>query len=291
MTASSDSQTREAGRPSLVIMPILHLVDRPGDADYGVERRQGVGALASGASHAAAASLIFGFLQLATPREVAHQVVASNGPRMIWFPNPASDGGGKTAGGNQSMQAARPAQGIGEQPITVPTATAHPTTEATIDPPLEPLAIAARPTAHGTQTLVGAIASKSTSDALGPNAGPSGDGDGPPRGQGNGRPDGIGDGVHPNGPGVTTPVVIQQVKPQYTADAMRAKVQGSVWLECVVMPDGSVGNVRVTRSLDALFGLDQEAVAAARQWRFKPGMANGKPTAVAITIELTFTLR
>ena len=57
------------------------------------------------------------------------------------------------------------------------------------------------------------------------------------------------------------------------------------------MPDGSVGNVRVMRSLDALFGLDEKAIAAAKQWRFKPGMANGKPVAVAITIELTFTLR
>ena len=57
------------------------------------------------------------------------------------------------------------------------------------------------------------------------------------------------------------------------------------------MPDGTVGTVRVTRSLDAMFGLDQEAIAAARRWRFKPGMANGKPVAVAITIELTFTLR
>ena len=91
----------------------------------------------------------------------------------------------------------------------------------------------------------------------------AGIGDGPPRGDGNGLRDGIGDGVRNVGPGVTTPIVIQQVKPQYTADAMRAKVQGSVWLECVVMPDGTVGDVRVTRSLDPMFGLDQEAIAAA----------------------------
>jgi protein TonB len=85
--------------------------------------------------------------------------------------------------------------------------------------------------------------------------------------------------------------VIHQVKPQYTADAMRAKIQGTVWLECVVMPDGTVGDVRVRRSLDPLFGLDQEAIAAAKRWRFKPGLVGGKPVAVAVTIELTFTLR
>ena len=76
-----------------------------------------------------------------------------------------------------------------------------------------------------------------------------------------------------------------------TADAMRAKVQGSVWLECIVLPDGTVGDVRITRSLDSRFGLDQEAIAAARRWRFKPGLLNGRPVPVAITIELTFSLR
>jgi protein TonB len=67
------------------------------------------------------------------------------------------------------------------------------------------------------------------------------------------------------------PRVIREVKPQYTAEAMRAKVQGTVLLECVVLADGSVGNVEVVKSLDGTFGLDQEAVKAAKQWRFQPG--------------------
>ena len=70
---------------------------------------------------------------------------------------------------------------------------------------------------------------------------------------------------------------------------MRAKVQGSVWLECIVMPDGSVGEVKVTRSLDPIFGLDQEAIKAAKMWSFRPGMRQGEPVPVIITIELTFT--
>ena len=57
------------------------------------------------------------------------------------------------------------------------------------------------------------------------------------------------------------------------------------------MPDGSVGDVRVTKSLDSVFGLDQEAIKAARRWRFKPGFLQGQPVPVIITIELTFTLR
>ena len=85
--------------------------------------------------------------------------------------------------------------------------------------------------------------------------------------------------------------MLREVKPQYTSDAMRAKVQGTVLLECVVRPDGSVGDVKVVRSLDPTFGLDQEAMKAARKWRFAPGHAQGEPVAVLVTIELTFTLR
>ena len=92
-------------------------------------------------------------------------------------------------------------------------------------------------------------------------------------------------------PASRLPTVLREVKPAYTADAMRAKVQGSVWLECIVMPDGSVGEVKVTRSLDPIFGLDQEAIKAAKMWRFRPGMRQGEPVPVIITIELTFTLR
>ena len=76
-----------------------------------------------------------------------------------------------------------------------------------------------------------------------------------------------------------------------TSDAMRAKVQGVVVLECVVRPDGSVGDVQIVRSLDSTFGLDQEAIKAAKQWRFQPGSRMGEPVPVLISIELTFTLR
>jgi TonB family protein len=110
-------------------------------------------------------------------------------------------------------------------------------------------------------------------------------------GLGKGFGGGTGGGAYKPGAGITLPRVLREVKPQYTADAMRAKVQGSVWLECIVMPDGSVGDVRVTRSLDPIFGLDQEAIKAAKQWRFSPGIRQGEPVPVIITIELTFTLR
>ena len=86
-------------------------------------------------------------------------------------------------------------------------------------------------------------------------------------------------------------MLLREVKPQYTSDAMRAKIQGTVLVECVVNKDGTVGDVQVVRSLDSVFGLDQEAIKAARQWRFRPGTRLGEPVPVLITIQLDFSLR
>ena len=91
-------------------------------------------------------------------------------------------------------------------------------------------------------------------------------------------------------PDVTTaPVLVREVKPAYTREAMRKREQGRVGLALTVRPDGTVGKVRVTRHLSSQ--LDAEAVKAARQWRFKPGTKNGKAVAVETDAEMTFTLR
>jgi TonB family protein len=47
-------------------------------------------------------------------------------------------------------------------------------------------------------------------------------------------------------------------KPQYTADAMRARIQGTVWVECIVQTNGQCSDTHVVRSLDQTFGLDQD---------------------------------
>jgi len=96
-------------------------------------------------------------------------------------------------------------------------------------------------------------------------------------------------GVYKPGDGVSAPVMVKEVRPQYNPEAMRAKIEGSVTLECVVQIDGAVGEVHVTKSLDP--GLDEEAIKAVKQWRFEPGTKDGKPVPVRITLEMTFTLR
>jgi TonB family protein len=97
--------------------------------------------------------------------------------------------------------------------------------------------------------------------------------------------------VQKPGNGVTSPVLVREVKPKYTKAAMDAKIQGAVWLEAVVLEDGTVGAVRVTKSLDTEHGLDVEAVNAMKQWTFKPGTKDGKAVPVQIDVEMTFRLK
>ena len=92
--------------------------------------------------------------------------------------------------------------------------------------------------------------------------------------------------------GVSWPVILREVKPKYTPDAMRDKVQGSVELEIVVKADGTVGDVRVVKSLDKEHGLDAAAIEAAKKWLFKPGTKkdDGKPVATIVTVMMEYRL-
>ena len=87
------------------------------------------------------------------------------------------------------------------------------------------------------------------------------------------------------------PRVTRERKPAYTREAMKAGVQGTVELELVVQADGTVGDVKVLKSLDRTSGLDEQAVKAAKEWRFSPGTKDGKPVPVVVQVELTFTLK
>src|SRR6267142_3517696 len=97
-------------------------------------------------------------------------------------------------------------------------------------------------------------------------------------------------GVYLSGDGVTAPRLIKSARPDYPGDAMRAKVQGRVKLEGVVLPDGIVGEVRVTRSLDRKYGLDDAAVRAFKETRFSPGTKDGVAVPVLVSFEISFAM-
>jgi protein TonB len=91
-------------------------------------------------------------------------------------------------------------------------------------------------------------------------------------------------------PGVIPPKVKKQINPRYTSAAMRLKIQGHVVVDAVVLPDGTVGRSRIHTSLDKVYGLDDEALAAVNRWTFEPGTLNGKPVAVVVTLVMEFRL-
>lgn len=222
---------------------------------------------------------------------------------IIWLSQPGPGGGGG-GGGNQMPEPPRKAELPGKDKITVPVAKPPKLEVQQVakndPPPIEPLNIPAKPLAASQDILPGAIDGPPGPPTLSQGAGSGGGagtgkgtgvGPGNGSGLGPGSGGGTGGGVYRPGNGVTNPRVLREVRPNYTSDAMRAKVQGVVMLECVVRPDGTVGDIQVIRSLDSTFGLDAEAVKAAKQWRFAPGMRLGEPVPVLVSIELTFTLR
>jgi TonB family protein len=103
--------------------------------------------------------------------------------------------------------------------------------------------------------------------------------------------DSVPPGVSLPGDGVSMPRVLHKVNPEYTPEALRAKLEGTVLLQAVVRTHGVPSDISVLRSLDRRFGLDQQAVAALRQWRFAPGQRAGQPVPVLVQVEMNFSLK
>jgi protein TonB len=217
---------------------------------------------------------------------------------IVWTVSPGPGGGGG-GGGNKTPEPPKKAELPDKAKVTVPVAK---TPKMDVpEPPkqVQELNIPAQPVASGVEQLPGAVSamiSPTLSMGPGSNGGAgtgrgTGSGPGEGSGLGPGYGGGFGGGAYRPGNGVTSPRLIREVKPNYTADAMRAKIQGIVFLEAVVLENGSVGQVRVIRSLDPTFGLDQEAERTVKKWVFSPGTRLGQPVPVVIEIEMSFTLR
>jgi periplasmic protein TonB len=268
------------------------------------EKRLAPAAVASLGTHIVMAVAMLLLIKYAPRPITAAAVLPQEAPsHIVWLTEPGPGGGGG-GGGNKMKEPPRAAELPGKDKITVPV-TKPPKLEVQQqvknEPnPVEQLNIPAKTSAAALESLPGAIEAPpgpptiSQGSGVGGGAGTgtgTGVGPGSGSGLGPGSGGGTGGGAYRPGNGVTTPRVVREVRPAYTSDAMRAKVQGTVLLECVVKEDGSVGDVQVVRSLDPTFGLDAEAIKAARNWRFQPGTRLGQPVPVLVTIELTFTLR
>jgi len=211
-------------------------------------------------------------------REQKQETVTRLDPvKLVWIldPRPAGrGGGGAPPKPTPPPPVPTPAVSVPEPPKPVvieEPQTIAPEPEPMPDPTPAPAAVATGNPTAGTQ--------------------PAGAGDKPGSGIGDRSGPGSGDEPYGVGNGVSAPIPLRRPPPAYTAEAMRARLQGVVVLNCVVRPDGRCSDIRVLKSLDMMFGLDQQAIASAREWVFRPGMRMGQPVPVLVTLEIGFTIR
>jgi len=116
---------------------------------------------------------------------------------------------------------------------------------------------------------------------------------GVPGGDLNGRPGGqVGGGGNTAGAPVRVggivlaPKIVSRIEPRYTEAARNARIQGIVIVEAIIDPQGNVTDARILKPLG--FGLDQQALAAIREWKFRPGTLNGQPISVYFNLTINF---
>jgi len=95
-------------------------------------------------------------------------------------------------------------------------------------------------------------------------------------------------GVFRPGNGVSAPLVIYKIEPEYSEEARNADFQGTVVLQVIIDESGHPTEYKILRPLD--LGLDEKAIEAVRQWRFRPGLKDGEPVAVVVNVEVNFRL-
>jgi protein TonB len=117
-------------------------------------------------------------------------------------------------------------------------------------------------------------------------------------GKGNGMGSGNGNGVGPGsggntgggarqiGGGVSAPILLYKVDPEFSEEARRSKTAGNVLVNLWVDENGNPSHVHVIRGIG--MGLDEKAVAAVKLYKFKPAMENGRPVMVELNIDVTF---
>jgi TonB family protein len=278
--------------------------DSPGA--FGARKGRMGGALGTSiASHVVFLAVLWFLITLPPSPAVSEPERPFDLNQLVWA-DMKGPGGGGGGGGNKSPDPPKKLETKGPDKLSVPVAKAPALTppkevpKTPDEPPKMALNVPLREMDAGQIPMTGALngvptapptsQGSGTGGGAGTGAG-TGSGPGSGSGLGPGSGGGFGGGVYQPGNGVSLPQLLYEAKPQYTPEAMRAKLQGEVLVSAVVMPDGTTHDVRVMRSLDSTFGLDQEAVKAVRQWRFRPGMRLGQPVPVQITVAVAFNLR
>ena len=214
----------------------------------------------------------------------AFRPIAPKGPAM---------GGGGGGGAHELLQAPKGRlPKFSQNPITPPMIIKndHPklAVEPTIKmPPNITLPNNNLPNLGDPRTNIVGPASNGTGSGAGLGSGSGGGiGSGNGNGYGPGEGGGYGGGLYHVGGGVSPPVLIYSVDAEFSDEARRAKYQGVSVVSLIVDAHGLPQRIRVVRKLG--MGLDEKAVEAVRQYKFKPSMLQGKAVPVEITIEVNF---
>jgi TonB family protein len=208
-------------------------------------------------------------------------------------PKGAAMGGGGGGGARELVPAPKGRlPKFSETPITPPmlAVNEHPklAVEPTIKmPPNVVLPNNNLPNLGDPRTSIVGPASNGTGSGAGLGSGDGGGiGSGSGAGYGPGEGGGYGGGLYHVGGGVSPPVLIYSVDAEFSDEARRAKYQGVSVVSLIVDAHGLPQRIRVVRKLG--MGLDEKAVEAVRQYKFRPSTYQGKPVPVEITIEVNF---
>jgi protein TonB len=129
-----------------------------------------------------------------------------------------------------------------------------------------------------------------------PSASVGGMGMGGGNGLGSGKGNGVGPGsggnmsggVYSIGGGVRAPVVLSAVDPEFSEEARKQKFSGNVLVGLIVDEQGNPTHVRILRGVG--LGLDEKAMDAVRQYKFKPATKDGRPVKVELSIDVRFEI-
>lgn len=215
-------------------------------------------------------------------------------PFVPFSPSPQASGGGGGGGDRDVLQAAKgklpkldktqfvPPDEIIRNPK--PKLVVEPTV---VMPPNLKLPNNNMPNLGDPSTVVHGPASNGTGSNGGIGSGKSGGiGSGSGAGVGPGQGGGYGGGLYRVGGGVSPPVAIYMPQAEFSEQARMAKYQGQCVVEVVVDANGMPRNPRIVQHLG--MGLDQKALEAVKQYRFKPAMLAGHPVAVDINVIVDF---
>ena len=253
-------------------------------------RKMTHGVFAAAAAHVIAAIVIFFPGALASN---AHDAVKAPVPevKLVYLMQLGKGGGG---GGGGLREKTPPPPAKRKAAVTLPKRPASPVPPPPPPPPAVQAPVKSIPAdpveSPGLPEAPPRAPSRGTGDRGGVGAGSGqGVGEGTGGGLGAGTGGGTGGGVYQPGAGIDPPTLVREVRPVYTDEARRQRIEGDVILEIVVRSDGSVGSIRVKHSLGG--GLDQRAIDAVRQWRFNPARRHGTPVDVAVEVAVGFKLR